>query len=331
MAAALWPASCAFAALAFLRRLAYRSGLLRRVRAGVPVLVVGNLVAGGSGKTPLALWIAAQARAAGAHPALLARGWGGSATGAQEVNRASGAQEVGDEPLLLARRSAAPVWIGRDRAQAIEALRRRHPEVDLVVLDDGLQHYRLERDLEIAVVDARGFGNGWRLPAGPLREAPSRLASVDAVLAHGIDPAVLRPLAGGVPVFAMSLEGASFARLVDAGDRRAASAFAATPVHAVAGIGDPPRFFRHLERLGLRVLPHPFPDHHRFSAADLAFGDELPVVMTEKDAVKCLGFANASHWVLPVDALPEPAFHDWLRARLETLRGAGQVPARGPR
>lgn len=331
MAAALWPASRVFAALAWLRRLAYRTGLLARARAGVPVLVVGNLVAGGSGKTPIALWIAQQARAAGAHPALLARGWGGSAQGAREVNLAASPDEVGDEPLLLARRSGLPVWIGRDRASAVDALRARHPDVDLVVLDDGLQHYRLARDLELAVVDARGFGNGWRLPAGPLREAPARLASVDAVLAHGIDPARLRAFAGAVPVFTVSLAGAVLERLIDAGDRRPASAFAASPVHAVAGIGDPSRFFRHLEGLGLRVLPHAFPDHHRFCAADLAFGDDLPVVMTEKDAVKCRAFAHAAHWMLPVDAVPEPAFRDWLLARLEHLRSDRQSPARGPR
>ncbi|MDA0225594.1 MAG: tetraacyldisaccharide 4'-kinase [Proteobacteria bacterium] len=328
VAAALWPASQVFTGLAAARRFAYRHGLLARKQAGVPVLVVGNVVAGGSGKTPVALWIAQQLRAAGAHPALVARGWGGSAEGIREVSLVSAADEVGDEPLLLARRSGVPVWIGRDRAQVIDALRRRHPAVDLVVLDDGLQHYRLARDLEIAVVDARGFGNGWRLPAGPLREAPGRLATVDAILAHDIEPALLRPYAGAVPIFRMSLEGAQFVRLIDPGARRPATAFAAAPVHAVAGIGDPSRFFRHLERLGLTVRPHAFPDHHRFSAADLAFGDALPVVMTEKDAVKCRAFAQAGHWMLPVDAAPEAGFGDWLRARLERLRDPGRDVAR---
>jgi tetraacyldisaccharide 4'-kinase len=305
-----------FRAAAFARRLAYRLGLLERARLDVPVVVVGNLVAGGSGKTPLALWLAEFLKARGRTPGLVSRGYGGSTREPREASIASEPSEVGDEPVVLARRSGCPVWVGARRAAAARALRAAHPEVDVLVLDDGLQHYAIARDLEIAVVDARGFGNGLMLPAGPLREPASRLRSVDAVVAHGIDPEALRRLAGRRPVFSMKLEGDRLHCLADARDRRPASAFAGKRVHAVAAIGDPKRFFLHLARLGLEVVPHPFPDHHAFRAEELEFGDELPVVMTEKDAVKCRRFATPRYWVLPVRAVLDPAFGDWLSKRL---------------
>jgi tetraacyldisaccharide 4'-kinase len=180
-----------------------------------------------------------------------------------------------------------------------------------------MQHYRLARDLEIAVVDARGFGNGFLLPAGPLREPPSRLRTVDAVIAHGIDKPRLQPHAGAKPVFGMTLQGEDAHRATDSRDRRSLREFAGQRVHAVAGIGDPARFFRYLEERGLQIVAHAFPDHHPFAAADLEFGDEAPVLMTEKDAVKCKRFAKPHHWVLPVSAAPEPAFGEWLVRELE--------------
>jgi len=299
----LWPASLGFGCLALLRRLGYRLRLLRTHRAGVPVIVVGNLVAGGSGKTPLVLWIAEFLSARGRRPGIVSRGYGGSAEAPREATIASDPAEVGDEPMLLARRSGCPVWVAPERADACRALREQHPECDLIVLDDGLQHYALARDIEICVVDARGFGNGLLLPAGPLREPVSRLRSVDAVVAHGTDR---------VPGYAMRLEGGELVRLSDARDVRPAKAFAGQKVHAVAGIGEPNRFFLQLARCGLKVVPHPFPDHHPFRAEDLAFGDDAPVVMTEKDAVKCKRLVKPHHWVFPVRAILDPAFGDWL-------------------
>ena len=195
-------------------------------------------------------------------------------------------------------------------AAVVAALRRAHPKCDVVVLDDGLQHYALRRDIEIAVVDARVFGNGFMLPAGPLREPRTRLWTVDAVVAHGTDR---------VQGYPMRLEGDELHRATDARERRPAKSFAGQRVHAVAGIGDPDRFFRHLAALGLRVVPHPFPDHHPFRAADLEFGDAAPVLMTEKDAVKCKRFAKPQHWILPVRAAPDPAFDAWLQRRLGEL------------
>ncbi len=306
----LWPVSVVYGLLAFIRRI-----LTRRQRVGIPVVVVGNLVAGGSGKTPLGLWLAEHLARHGWHPAIVSRGYPARIAVPRAVTLVSEPGEVGDEPVLLARRSGCPVWVGADRVAVIRALREQHPEVDVVVLDDGLQHYRLARDIEVAVVDARGFGNGFLLPAGPLREPRSRLRTVDAVVSHGA------PLEG----YAMRLEGAELHRMTDARDRRPASAFAGAKVHAVAGIGDPNRFFLHLAALGLKPLPHPFPDHHAFRAADLEFGDEAPVLLTEKDAVKLRAVARPNWWVLPVTAKVDAAFGDWLLRRLDEFRRRSQA------
>ena len=306
----LWPASLLFGFLTFCRRLLYRARLLKSVHPGTPVIVVGNLVAGGSGKTPLVLWIAEFLRAKGWSPAIVSRGYGARVAAPRAATIASEASEVGDEPILLARRSGCPVWVGPDRAGVIAALREQHPEVDVVILDDGLQHYRLRRDLEIAVVDWRGFGNGLLLPAGPLREPASRLRTVDAVVSHGA------PVKG----FSMQLEGDTLHCMTDARERRNVKAFAGQKVHAVAGIGHPNRFFLHLARLGAKPIPHPFPDHHPFAAHDLEFGDALPVLLTEKDAVKLRHAARPNWWVLPVTARLDPAFGDWLLGKVNGWR-----------
>jgi tetraacyldisaccharide 4'-kinase len=310
----LWPASLVFGLAVGLRRLLYRTRLLKSAHPGIPVVVVGNLVAGGSGKTPLVIWIAEHLQRRGWTPGIVSRGYGGRSGPARAATIASQAADVGDEPILLARRSGCPVWIGADRLAVIDALRAARPDVDVLILDDGLQHYRLRRDLEIAVVDARGFGNGFLLPAGPLREPAARLRSVDAVVAHG----------SSVKGFAMRLAGETLHRMTDARERRPAAAFAGAKAHAVAGIGDPNRFFLHLGRLGVKAVPHPFPDHYRFEARELDFGDDAPVLMTEKDAVKLRSAASPdvmrNWWVLPVSAELDPAFGDWLSGRLDELR-----------
>ncbi len=313
----LWPASLVFGAVVFFRRLFYRIHLFRSHKAGIPVIVVGNLVAGGSGKTPLVLRIAELLREHKWKPGIVSRGYGGSAAGEggapREASIASDPAEVGDEPMLLARRSGCPVWVAPERVAACRALREQHPECNVIVTDDGLQHYALARDIEICVVDGRGFGNGFLLPAGPLREPPSRLSSVDAVVAHEN---------ADVKGYKMQLQGENLVRVTNAHDVRTVQFFAGEKVHAVAGIGDPKRFFLQLARFGLKVVPHPFPDHHPFRAEDLAFGDDAPVVMTEKDAVKCKRFAKANHWVYPVSASLDPAFERWLLEKLSGSKAA---------
>ena len=315
----LLPVAWMFGAIACLRRLLFRLRLLKSERLPVPVVVVGNVVVGGSGKTPLVLWVAHHLREQGWRPGIVSRGHGGrlarEGAGCAEVNIASDPALVGDEPLLLARRSACPVWVGRERAHAARLLLAQHPECNVLVLDDGLQHYALQRDVELAVVDGRGFGNGWLLPAGPLREPVSRLARVDAIVLNAVDD---RPaeLPAQVPCWRMRISGRALVRLTDGSRTVDVSELGARRVHAVAGIGEPARFFRHLESLGLEVIAHPFPDHHAFVPQDLAFGDGLPVLMTEKDAVKCKGFAQPQFWMLPVQAEPDAAFGPFLMDRL---------------
>jgi tetraacyldisaccharide 4'-kinase len=303
----LWPVSLAFGVAIAVRRFLYKIRIFPSAHPGIPVIVVGNLTAGGSGKTPLVLRVAEILKEQGWKPGIVSRGYGGSARQPREAGIASDPAEVGDEPMLLARRSGCPVWVAPDRTAACRALRERHPECDVIVSDDGLQHYAMRRDVEVCIVDARGFGNGFLQPAGPLREPASRLASVDLVVAHG---------AAGVQGYAMTLEGDQLVQMTDARALRPAKSFAGQRMHAVAGIGDPKRFFLQLARFGIKVVPHPFPDHHRFGPRDFDFGDGDPVVMTEKDAVKCKPFVQANFWVFPVSASLDPAFERGLLERL---------------
>ena len=312
----LWPASLAFGFLTWSRRVLYRLRILKSMHPGIPVIVVGNITVGGSGKTPLVLWIAEFLKAHGWSPAIVSRGYAGAGGAPRAATVASEPDDVGDEPIVLARRGGCPVWIGADRVSVIEAMRAQHPEADVVVLDDGLQHYRLRRDVEIAVVDSRGFGNGWLLPAGPLREPPRRLRSVHAVVSHQAPD----PGPGNLNTFEMRLEGEVAHRMSDARERQPLQAWRGQAVHVVAGIGNPSRFFVHVGKLGPRVVPHPFPDHHRFGAGELEFGDELPVLMTEKDAVKLRRHARPNWWVLPVTANLAPAFGGWLLNELDGRR-----------
>lgn len=294
----LYPFALLFQLLASLRRLLYRTGLLPSVRLPVPVIVVGNITVGGTGKTPLTLWLVQQLIEAGWRPGIISRGYRQSASGhaiARAVAADDDAHEVGDEALLMAQRGLCPVWIGRDRAATGRALLQTHPECDVIVSDDGLQHYRLQRDVEIAVIDGvRRFGNSLLLPAGPLREPVARLRAVDARVCNGGTP---QP-----GEYAMQLHGARFHNLLNPSVIRTAQDFAGERLHAVAGIGHPQRFFRHLEALGLKAQVHALPDHHEFMPDDLTFADADAVLMTEKDAVKCGAFATEQHWVLRVDA-----------------------------
>jgi len=313
----LLPLALVFAVVTGARRLLYRGGVLRAVHLPVPVIVVGNIVAGGAGKTPLVVFLAEALRARGLRPGIVSRGYGGRETLA-EVRPDSSPAEVGDEPVLLCRRARCPVWVGRDRVAAALALLAAHPECDVIVSDDGLQHYRLARDIEIAVFDPeQGLGNGLPLPAGPLREPASRLTRVDAVVTNGPGEFV----APGAPCFDMRLEGETLRNLRDPSLGVAALAMRGAAVHAVAGIGRPARFFAHLRRFGLTFVEHPFPDHHPFVPSDFDFAPDGVVVMTEKDGIKCGSFARDNWWTLPVEARVDPALVDRILQRLKTNRG----------
>ncbi len=296
----LAPVSWLYCLVAVLRRLAYESGLAAPSRLPVPVIVVGNITVGGSGKTPLVIWISRFLRQAGFTPGIVTRGYGGRARHwPQQVRADSDPRAVGDEPVLLARRSGCPVAAAPARVDAARGL-LAHSRCDIIVADDGLQHYALGRDIEIAVIDGqRRLGSGRCLPAGPLREPAGRLRYVDLVVASGTSRR---------GEFAMAYLPGAPRSLRDETRQRSFEAFTGDPVHAVAGIGNPGRFFSQLRRLGLTVVEHPFPDHHAYAPEDLDFGDSRPVLMTEKDAVKCTSFALEHHWYIPIEADLPPHF-----------------------
>jgi tetraacyldisaccharide 4'-kinase len=297
------PLSLLYGSAMAVRSVLYRLGLRHRIGVGAPVVVIGNLTVGGTGKTPLVAWLASKLAAVGMRVAIVSRGYGGRARDVTRVTLHSRASEVGDEPLLLARRAHATVFIGRDRvAAAQEAVR---DGADLVICDDGLQHLALKRDCEIVVIDGhRGFGNGALLPRGPLRESPRRLRRVNAVVVNGKikRPGFALPKFVSSTHFAMKLAPGDARPVAGGGALRSLASFRGAGVHAVAGIGNPQRFFDMLREAGLNVYEHPLPDHHPFKAGDLNFGDALPVIMTEKDAVKCASFADDRCWYVPVTA-----------------------------
>jgi tetraacyldisaccharide 4'-kinase len=300
-----------------LRMRLFRLRLLRRVRIARPVVVVGNLIAGGSGKTPLAIVLVERLRAAGWNPGVATRGYGRDDAGTPRwVDEDTDAALGGDEPVLIARRTGVRVRADADRAAAARALVAAG--CDVVVSDEGLQHYRLRRDIEIEVIDGRRrYGNGQLLPAGPLREPAARGDSCDfRVLNVGGDATE-----AGFGEWPMRLVADRAQPLVGVRPMPL-SAFAGKRVHAVAGIGNPERFFDTLRSHGIAVVPHAFADHHRYVAEDLSFGSDLPVLMTEKDAVKCQPFATARYFSVPVRAQLPEAFWVALLDRLATLKPA---------
>ena len=321
----LIPLSWLFAAASALRRLLYRLHLLPSRRLSVPVIVIGNISVGGTGKTPLVIWLARQLSARGWHPGIISRGYGGSADTEQHVVAASDPDLVGDEPLLLAQTLTCPVWIGRNRPAAGQALLAAHPGTDIIISDDGLQHLALARDYEIAVVDgARGFGNGHLLPAGPLREPWTRLKRVDAVVVNqtgqnGQSETATAHLPTLQNSCAMRFAGSIFRNLKFPEKSAAAADFYGHTVHAIAGIGHPQRFFDQLAAMGLQCIGHAFPDHHKYLARELNFPGIL--IMTEKDAVKCQAIATEQMWVLPVQAELDPGLMPHLLAKLGNRHG----------
>lgn len=314
----LVPLSRIFGVIVRLRRLAYRRGWRRTLRAGAPVLVIGNLTVGGGGKTPLVIWCARLLHEHGYRPAVLTRGYGGRpGPQALVVTADSDPYRAGDEAVLIAAVTGLPVYAHPDRVRAAAAAVRAGANV--LVCDDGLQHLRLARDISVVVVDGtRRFGNGALLPAGPLREPADGVTRADFVVCKG---GAARP--GEIPMRYVDFS----AHPLAGGPALALARFAGTPVHAVAGIADPAGFFATLRDHGLAVHEHAFADHHRYVADEVEFGDSLPVLMTGKDAVKCRGFPAARLWCVSHAAALPPEFAERLLARLQEVRGGGQETA----
>ena len=317
----LQPLSWLYGAAVALRRSAYRRGWLAPVRIARPVIIIGNLTVGGSGKTPLTLWLAQRLRAGGAAVGILSRGYGRRTREPREVRPDSDWREVGDEPLLLCRRSGCPTVVDADRVRGARWLIARGAGV--ILCDDGLQHLHLARDGAIIVLDGtRGLGNGRLLPAGPLREPAAGLAAADLLVVNGapLHPSLQELAARGV-LLRMDLQGTEALPLAPGGAGRPLSSFAGAPVHAVAGIGHPQRFFGDLRAQGLTLIEHPFADHHALAPAELDFGDGLPVLMTEKDAVKCRAYADPRLWYVPVTARFSEAHERQLLAAVRAKTG----------
>jgi len=328
LACALWPLSLVFRLLSGVRVALFKAGVLKSSRLPVPVVVVGNIYIGGTGKTPLTIWLVQALQAAGMRPGVISRGFGSAEQGAREVTAASTPAQVGDEPLLIKQRTGAPVMVGRDRAATGRALLAAHPEVDILLTDDGLQHYKLRRDVEIILFDGRGAGNGWLLPAGPLREPVSRSRDFTVINAPQLTPALAASVGASVGAAApvqMTLAGDVAEQLRDRSQRRTLAELAAQPglrVAAAAGIGNPARFFGMLKAAGLHIIELPLPDHHDFQDRPFAGLEADLILMTEKDAVKCAQIEELSDdprlWVVPVTARIDRALADQI---VEKCRG----------
>ena len=300
--AALMPLGFLFSDVVKFRKFLYRIGVLKRHKLSVPVIIVGNITVGGTGKTPLTIWLTKLLQEAGYNPGIISRGYGGKAeTWPQRVTIESDPSDIGDEALLMAKQTGCPIAVGPIRVDAAKLL-ITEAACDIIISDDGLQHYALNRDIEIAVVDGeRRFGNGYCLPAGPLREPIDRLRTVDFVIVNGE--------AYEENELTMHLVGDELVNC-QTGDIKTLQDFKGIECHALAGIGNPKRFYKVLESASIPCKVHSFPDHHQYQANEIVFGDDRPVLMTEKDAVKCTGFASAQHWYLPVKAVPEPLFSE---------------------
>jgi tetraacyldisaccharide 4'-kinase len=320
----LLPLSIIFLLLSSGKKQLFRFGVLKSHKLSVPVIVVGNISVGGTGKTPLVIWLANQLKQKGFKPGIVSRGYGGSANDVTEVFAHSMPNEVGDEPLLIAKHLDCPVFVGLNRVDACMALLEGHPDVNVIISDDGLQHYRLQRDIEIAVVDSqRGFGNALLLPAGPLREAKSRLNKLDAIVITNANQQSSIKTEFLAPVFEMGFAGDVFISLFDGISKYKAGFFNGKSLVAVAGIGNPKRFFEDLTKMGLVFEQKSFPDHHAYTPQDLSPLAGKTILMTEKDAVKCEQFVkgNAQYdiWMLPVSANIVDGLNKLVLQKLATL------------
>lgn len=290
----LWPLSLIYLLVVKLRKALYQRDIFKQGHLPVPVIIVGNITIGGTGKTPFVIWLAKQLQQAGYRPGIISRGYGGNAEHyPQKVMPDSDPRIVGDEPIIISRHTLCPMVVAPDRYAAAKLL-LKNSDCNIIIADDGLQHYALARDIEIVIIDGqRQFGNQLCLPAGPLREPMSRLQQVDFIIEnHG----------SGSANYSMTLSQLHAINLADPTEIHTLSSFSGQSVHAIAGIGNPQRFFDQLTSLGLQLISHAFNDHHSFQAHDLNFNDGRPILMTEKDAVKCQQFATNNTWYIPIEA-----------------------------
>ena len=290
----LLPISMLYQLIIAIRRHAYRLKIFKQYRPNVPVIIIGNITVGGTGKTPAVIWLATQLKQAGYNPGIISRGYGGQAEQyPQAVKPNSDPKIVGDEPVIISQQTGCPMAVSPKRSEAAEYLIDNH-HCDVIISDDGLQHYAIARDIEVVVVDGiRLFGNRYCLPAGPLREPIIRLRDVDFVILNGGNSA---------SQYIMTLTPGQVINVADGAVKKPLDAFKGQTIHTIAGIGHPERFFNYLSDAGLTIEPHHFADHHRFKAIDLHFGDDQPILMTEKDAIKCRAFATDNMWYIPVKA-----------------------------
>ena len=306
----LMPFSFIFTDIVKFRRWMYKKGYKPVEKLPVPVIIVGNITLGGTGKTPLVIYLVEQLKAAGFKPGVISRGYGGqSESWPLQVTTESDVLQIGDEPLLIAQQANCPVAVGPVRADSARLL-IENEACDVIISDDGLQHYALHRDIEIVVIDGeRRFGNNFCLPSGPLREPQERIQEVDFVVCNGGEPEENEIL--------MQLEGA-YAVNMKTHERKPLNEFKELSCHAMAGIGNPQRFFDLLKQYGLNCQTHYFPDHYAYTEKDISYKGAQAILMTEKDAVKCLSFASEQHWCVPVQAKLESQFIDNLIALLRT-------------
>ena len=291
----LSPFSALYRLVIALRKRCYLLGIFKQHRVPVPVIIVGNISVGGTGKTPFVIWLTQQLQQQGFKPGIISRGYGGNANNYPlEVDKDSDPAIVGDEPILIARQTSAPMVVSPKRIDAANYLLEHH-HCDLIIADDGLQHYALARNIEIVIVDAeRQFGNQFCLPAGPLREPLSRLQSVDFIVYNG---KTNHPS----DAFNMTLSTKLAVNLSDNRISKELTEFSGQDIHAVAGIGNPTRFFNQLTAFAINVIPHEFNDHHPFQKEDIHFNDTKTILMTEKDAVKCQHLASNNMWYVPIE------------------------------
>ncbi len=305
----LWPLSLLYRVIIAGRSYLYRKKIKKTIHFPVPVIIIGNITVGGTGKTPLVISIAKWLVQQGWRPGIVSRGYRGrvNKNQVQEVLASSDPRWVGDEAVLLVQSTGCPMFIGKNRVAAVTALLNQS-NCNIVLSDDGLQHLALGREIEIAVIDGqRRFGNGFCLPAGPLREPISRLKTVDFRITNGEAEGNEWPT---------QLKQGEIYQITDPSRIFKPEMVQGKIIHAVAGIGHPQRFFNSLTVLGLTIIPHAYPDHYQFQAKDLNFGPDAWVIMTEKDAVKCRSFADERHWCLPVTSSLDPQFFYLLNKKL---------------